>query len=83
MWSDTDMTFKGVALEPARARRAALRQGNRGTAAGGHPQARGPDFLAVAERVEAAGILPMSDEEIQRQVNAVRKAKRQTRARRR
>ena len=40
-------------------------------------------FLAVAERVEAAGIPPMSEEEIQREVNAVRKAKRQARARRR
>ena len=40
-------------------------------------------FLAVAERVEAAGIPPMSEEEIQIEVNAVRKAKRQARARRR
>ena len=40
-------------------------------------------FLAGAERVEAAGIPPMSEEEIQREVNVVRKAKRQARARRR
>ncbi len=40
-------------------------------------------FLTVAERVEAAGIAPMSEQEIQREVNAVRKAKRQPRARRR
>lgn len=40
-------------------------------------------FLAVAERVAVAKIPPMSEEEIQLEVNAVRKAKRQARARRR
>lgn len=41
------------------------------------------EFLAVADRVAAAKILPMSEEEIQAEVNAVREAKRRARARRR
>lgn len=41
------------------------------------------EFLAVADRVAAAKIPPMSEEEIQAEVNAVRKAKRRARARRR
>lgn len=41
------------------------------------------EFLAVAHRVAAARIPPMSEEEIQVEVNAVRKAKRRARARRR
>lgn len=40
------------------------------------------EFLAVADRVAAAKILPMSEEEIQAEVNAVREAKRRARARR-
>lgn len=41
------------------------------------------EFLAVADRVAAAKIPPMSEEEIQAEVNAVRKAKHRARARRR
>lgn len=41
------------------------------------------EFLAVAHRVATARIPPMSEEEIQAEVNAVRKAKRRARARRR
>lgn len=41
------------------------------------------EFLAVADRVAAARIPPMSEQEIQAEVNAVRKAKRRARARRR
>lgn len=41
------------------------------------------EFLAVADHVAAAKIPPMSEEEIQAEVNAVRKAKRRARARRR
>lgn len=40
-------------------------------------------FLANAERVAAAGIAPMTDEEIQSEVEAVRKARRTRRANRR
>lgn len=40
-------------------------------------------FLAVAERVETVKLPPMSEEKIQLEVNAVRKAKRLARARRR
>jgi post-segregation antitoxin (ccd killing protein) len=40
-------------------------------------------FLANAERVAAAGIAPMTDEEIQAEVEAVRKARRSRRANRR
>ena len=40
------------------------------------------EFLAVADRVAAATIPPMSEEEIQAEVNAVRKARRRARARR-
>ena len=49
------------------------------------PSASAPaqEFLAVAERVAAAKIPPMSMEEIQAEVNAVRKAERHARARRR
>ena len=40
------------------------------------------EFLAVADRVAAATIPQMSEEEIQAEVNAVRKARRRARARR-
>ena len=40
-------------------------------------------FLANAEPVAAAGIAPMTDEEIQAEVEAVRKARRPRRANRR
>lgn len=41
------------------------------------------EFLAVADRVAAAKVPPMNEEEIQAEVSAVRKAKRRARARRR
>jgi hypothetical protein len=40
-------------------------------------------FLANAQRVAEAKIPPMSEEEIQAEIDAVRKARRQARARRR
>lgn len=40
-------------------------------------------FLANAERVAAAGIAPLSDAEIQTEIEAVRKARRPRRANRR
>lgn len=38
------------------------------------------EFLAVADRVAAAGVPPMSEEEIQAEIDAVRKARRRPRA---
>jgi hypothetical protein len=37
------------------------------------------EFLSVADRVAAAGIAPMSEEEIQAEIDAVRKARRRRR----
>ena len=39
-------------------------------------RAAGREFLAIADRVAAAGVPPMSEEEIQAEVDAVRKARR-------
>lgn len=41
------------------------------------------EFLAVAERVAAAGVPPMTEDEIQAEIDAVRKARRRRAAPRR
>jgi hypothetical protein len=40
------------------------------------------EFLAVADRVSAAGVPPLSEEAVQSEVNAVRKARRRASPRR-
>jgi hypothetical protein len=41
------------------------------------------EFLSVADRVAAAGVPPMSEDEIQTEIDAVRKARRRGASRRR